>query len=177
MENIVEKVPSLDLSRKELYSIFDNILMASLFEIQKKASLDFGIVKYNLKKENNEYIIYVKLKNVCHAGWKDKKFIRRIQTTPLKNIPETTKNSCFLLGGIAFYENEPIFICWNANTYIHHTSNRSCYVNVSSIKKACELGVYIGCDSSQVVYLSNKNSLEKLIEEFIKDHYTEGIEF
>lgn len=176
MDNIVDKVTPKDLSRKELFNIFEEILESSDIRIILKEKCENGIVKYVLSLRNENYEIFVKLKNVCNAGWKDKKYIKRIQTTPLKDIPKTSKNSCFLLGGIAFYEDNPIFVCWKAETYVYHASNRSCYVNVSSIKKAYDNSVYFGCDSNQRVYLSNKFSLIHLIDEYIKDNYSDNIE-
>lgn len=170
MNDLYVDYPINKFSRHELSSYFDLILISSGFFISKKDFQASSVCVYEIEKNDKKYYLNVKLKNITECGWKDRKFIRRIQTPPTRDFFKTEANKAYLLGGITMYNNSPVFVCWNSNNYIYHKTNRSCYVYVDSFKKAYDNGFYYGQDCEQEVYCCNKNGFETLLHEYINDN-------
>lgn len=170
--NIYDEFPLIKHTKKELFYYFDNILLASNFFIESKTDSN-GFVKYDiLSFENTSYTLYVKLRNLTECGRSNKKYLRRIQTTSTAEYPKISTNSFVILGSIYLYKNEPILINRNYLNYIYHKTNRSCYVNLNSIRTASDLGYYHGHDCDQDIYLCDKKSFETLIKEYLKINYS-----
>lgn len=173
--NLNELIPIVKINKKELYNIFENMLLSSNISIKHIDYLKSNIKKYTLLIDDRLFYVTILIKNITDCGWDDRKYLRRIQTTPMYDLEKTSSNSCFLLCGLAFYAEEPILVIWNAQNYVYHRSNRSCYVDLSSIKKAFDNSFYFGLDSNQYVYACDRYSIKKLIFEFINDNYSDEI--
>ena len=175
MNDLFTKIPLKKLSKKELYDIFDKMLGHSDITLISKQKSEIGVPLYKVKYNGKEYKIYVNIKNVRDAYLPGKPDIRRIQTKSLSFLEAVSSNSFFMLAGIAFYEDNPILVMRNAQEYIFHASNRSCYISLKNIEKGFEKGFYFTRDCNQDVYISNSSNLNQIILNYIYDNYSEGI--
>ena len=176
-ERIVDNVSFNRISNDDLIKYLEFFfLSSSILILEKRKNIDNSLY-YKCEIDSDIYELSINIKSLSKSGWADRLDIRRIQVQTISNLPVTTNNSCYLLLGFCTYKDEPMCICWNANRYVFHKSNRSCYVDVSSIYKGFQNGYYFGFDHHREVFVSNNKNFDKLIKEYISYTYVRDIEW
>lgn len=178
-ENYLELFNKEPLLKKELFSIFKNFLDNSGFSVIGISNTEEkGVYDYKVEKDSKQYCIRILLKNVCNSGWKEKPYIKRVQVQHLSNICKTTKEMCFLLGGITIFDDNPILVVWNPLRYLYHQTIRSAYVNVSSIKECIDNNGYHYCnDYNNEIFICDEHNFEKLLGCYYDFSYVEEIKW
>lgn len=161
------------LNKTELYDCFKSFLSKSSFNILNE-NISPDIYNLRINDTARKFEIHFILKNISGSGWSDKDEIKRIQVGNVKkNIVYTNKVRTHFLGGIINYNEKNILIVWNSYRYLNHETNRSCYVNLESIKTAFEKGYYYTNDFEQEIWLCDEYHFNLLIRDYINFNYME----
>lgn len=122
----------------------------------------------------NEYKLYVFLRKVTKAGWKNLPEKRRVQVSSfnINELPPSGKKSTCMILGIQEIFDRNIFIAWNVYNYGYHATNRSCYVHTSNIYKVFTKGYLTTTDQSNKIWLSDEYNIDKLISSYIEYNYS-----
>lgn len=171
----MEEVMVIKLTKSEIIDILNNFFNYSNFEVFKfKDEKDFFDI--NIKDIARRFNIRMITKNITSCGWRDKPQIKRIQTVNLSDrIIYTNKVSSFLLSGLIKCKDKYILVVWNAYRYIHHTTNRSCYINDKDILECYNKGYCFVHDFDQEIWLCDCNNFNLLIRDYIMFNYVESM--
>lgn len=166
----VDRVKNSSFRSNEKYLVFECFLDKSGFAILSKSQRSNGIRDYLISRDDRKLIIHLIMKNISGSGWSWRPDIRRVQIRKfnLKDLPTNKQNEIFLLGGICTVDGDPLMCVWNIFEYMTQRTVRSCYVDVSTLIDAHNIGYLSKVVSDHRVYISNITSLGKLITEFIK---------
>ena len=125
--------------------------------------------KIDIKKNDNQYTLFINVSNINSAFLPNKPYIKRRQVGKLNMdlIPQNKNNSLSMLLGITFVDETPIYVCWNPFYFTGHEKNRSCYVLDSSILYAYNNSYYFGEDCKTPVFVFNELSFEKMLQNYI----------
>jgi len=149
-------------------------LVKSGFQIINSIFLnDFNVHKIIIKS-NIEITVYAYLKKITSSGWSNKTNVRRVQISKLdmsKLVKSTLNETAIIIGYQDIFE-KTIYVAWNVYKYIAHKTNRSCYVNASSLFKAFIDGYFTTTDLSQKVWVSDEKNLNKLLYDYMKYNAT-----
>lgn len=168
-----EEKSNIFLSKIELYELFKSFLEKSDFNIISEENLA-DIYKVKINDTARKFDIHFMLKNVSDSGWSDNLEIKRIQVGDVKkNIVYTNKIRTHFLCGITRYNDKNLLIVWNSYRYLNHSTNRSCYVYLESIKSAYEKGYYFTNDFDQEIWLCDEKHFNLLIRDYINFNYME----
>ncbi len=134
---------------------------------QTKGSI-FSIV---FLRQDKKYTIHSVLKNITHAGWKNKPEIKRIQVTNLwTNKPNfiqvNEKNEFLIYFGYYDFDNNPLIVAWDSERYSGHKTNRSCYVNLDTLLWAYNENYVSTVNSSQKVWVFKPEKFKKFLDEY-----------
>lgn len=159
--------------KEKLLEEFERFINDSGYKVEKW--LNTNCVPYELlivdeTEKMTHLVIY--LKNITGAGWEDKPDIKRVQVTNIRvaspdNYVSTTASQTMLILGYYNYDNNPIMVAWDAYRYVKHKTNRSCYVNIDTLKRAYQTGYLITNNSSQKVWLFDSYHFSKFLEDYI----------
>ncbi|MDD4156819.1 MAG: hypothetical protein PHY08_09635 [Candidatus Cloacimonetes bacterium] len=152
-------------------SILDSITISGLeivmFKEIKKSQYHLEIIL-----DDDKYSIYFILKNITGSGWISKPKIRRIQVpnlmvTELGTVKIDEKMSLNMIIGYYNFDDNPIFVGWDAYRYYNHKTLRSCYVSVDSLKRGYEKNFYEGVDSSQKIWIFTLDCFDKYLKSYL----------
>lgn len=153
---------------KTLLERFSNILTNSGFQIIKTEK-NRNMYTFVIKKVGI-FTIHFLLRTVSTSGWKDKPFIRRVQIASfdINELPKTTNNETCMIVGIENLFDKDLVVVWDIYRYGIHFTNRSCYVNVTSLANALENSYYYGINSNLPVWISTDTSFDILLSRYIE---------
>ena len=125
----------------------------------------------SINGENYRFISL--LKNITGAGWENKPKIKRVQVSNIKNINYdglyiSCKNAFNMIIGYYNYDNNPIFVAWDAYRYLNHNTIRSCYVTVDSLRVGYIKRYYEGVDSAQKIWIFDAEHIKDFMISYTK---------
>lgn len=158
-------------NKLKLIDIFQKFIYNSKFIIEEsKQDSDINYIK--IKDCARKFELYYLIKNISGSGWTNKNHIRRIQVSNFSDtVVSTNKKRTHMLCGVVNYEGTNILVVWNSYRYLNHTTNRSCYVYLESIKKAAANGYLVTKDFDQEIWLCDENNFNLLIRDYISFNY------
>ena len=134
----------------------------------------YRLFLHYFKIEINEISLslYFVIKNITASGWINKPKIKRIQIRNIKNdnpdfAIHNDNNSFNLILGYYNYDENPIFVGWDAYRYYNHNTLRSCYVSVDSLKRGYVKKYYDGIDSSQKIWIFIPKNFAMFLNNYI----------
>lgn len=158
-----------------------NVIKSKFLEslsISKIDVVEFNEIKksqYRLKiRFNDNWLkLNVVLKNITGAGWESKPKIRRIQVPNFMEsdpefVQQNDNNSINMIVGYYNFDNNPIFVAWEAYRYYNHKTLRSCYISVDSLKRGYEKNFYEGIDSSQKIWIFTSENFKDYLAKYIE---------
>ena len=171
----VRKKSEDTISKQDLLLFFEQTLVLSGFFVEETKDLKNEIGSFHLfkvKNKSSEFVITANISNISDAYLPNKPFIKRRQVGHLvfEALPKNTKNKVTLLIGIKRIENEFVIVCWNPFYFVGHSTNRSCYVNESTLEKTSRLGFYVGDDCGTKLYACTNNRFAELLDLFITEN-------
>ena len=124
---------------------------------------------FKLLIDEQWYSCYVYLKNITGAGWVNKPEIKRVQiTNPSHDLNlQDNAQSLVLILGYYNYDENPIWVAWDTQRYLHHQTLRSCYVIVNNLKRGYECNYLEAVDSSQKIWLFKKEHIKRFLMNYI----------
>ena len=177
MEPLWKNVTTYRHGKKTLYDIFTKFLNNANMELVKIEDSHVAFAnKFTINKNGQHFELHLILKNLCDSGWKEKPWIKRIQIGHIENLPETTEKQAFMLAGIGFYNDKPLFVLWNGLRYIYHKTIRSAYVDVSSLEKALQKGYHYCNDYNNEIFICTEQNFEILFNKYFDFSYIEKID-
>lgn len=159
-------------SRQQLDLVIKNALISSEFVIKNQSYVSNSQECIDVFIDGVEYKLYVILKNITGAGWENKPKIKRVQVSNIKDIDNNislngNQNVFYLILGYYNYDNNPIFVAWDAYRYINHNTVRSCYVSVDSLKIGYVNEYYVGVDSAQKIWIFKIDYFRRFVLEYL----------
>ena len=129
-------------------------------------------LKIELILNGEKYSFVSFLKNITGAGWENKPKIKRVQVSNVKNLDSnrlyvSCEKEFNMIIGYYNYDNNPIFVAWDAYRYLNHNTIRSCYVTVDSLKVGYIKRYYEGVDSAQKIWIFDQEHLKEYIINYI----------
>ena len=160
------------MSQFEIDEKIKEFIICSNFKV-KQNNIDEMQFIYHIEDVARKIRVHFLCKNITSSGWSDKPDIVRIQ---IKNISDvffyTNKNKTFLLSGICLYRDKWILIVWNAYRYMNHKTNRSCYVNMSTLEQCYNDGYTFSKEFNQETWLCDVDNFKLLIRDYIMFTYS-----
>ena len=160
-------------SKGQLFDAFESFIKDSGYRVEKWINTNqapYELLVVDEKDTMTHLIIY--LKNITGAGWASKPDIKRVQVTNIRvaspdNYVSTTASQSMIILGYYNFDNNPIMVAWDAYRYVKHKTNRSCYVNIDTLKRGYQQGYLISTNSSQKVWLFDSYHFSKFLEDYI----------
>ena len=159
--------------KSELLNKFEEFINASGYAITKWIKSD--AVPYEvliMDKSGRTYRIVVYLKNITHAGWKEKPWIKRVQVDNVRTVsPEcyidTENTQTFMILGYYNYDNNPLMVGWNAYKYVMHSTQRSCYITIDEMIEGYKKGYHTCVVSKQNVWVFTSDNFNIFLKNYI----------
>lgn len=134
--------------------------------------------KCSIVHNEKKYCLYMYLKNVSGAGWENKPWMKRVQVPNIRiQHPDyyvmTKDTTTMLIVGYYNYDDNPIFVAWDAYGYVMHSTVRSCYVEVDDLLRGYRDGYYKGSCSGQTIWVFRPKYICDFLEEYIKQNSVE----
>lgn len=165
-----------DLGYKQRIDLIKKCLIICNIDLISETQID-SFYHFEILLHGKKIKICAVLKNVVNSGWSDKPFIKRIQVKRFNSseLLKNTSEGCSLFIGLAYTNEAPIFVCWNPFMFLFHTTNRSCYIDVSLLARCQHEGFISTMSSNQKVILSDTNHFDKMIEKYIEFNAVEEL--
>lgn len=175
MTNSVRKKSEDTISKQDLLLFFEQTLVLSGFFIEETEGLKNELrnfYSFKVKNQSSQFVISANISNISDAYLPNKPFIKRRQVGHLvfETLPKNTKDKVSLLVGIKKIEDEFVLVCWNPFYFVGHSTNRSCYVNESTLEKTLRIGFYVGDDCGTKLYACTRNHFAELLDLFITEN-------
>ena len=128
--------------------------------------------KCSLSSGMKEYKLFMYLRNISGAGWKEKPWIKRVQVPNIRlEHPEyyvdTVDNQTLVIIGYYNYDSNPLFVAWDAYGYVMHSTLRSCYVDVDDLLMGYKEDYYEGECANQKIWVFKPEHLCKFLDRYI----------
>lgn len=157
-------------SPSEIKNYFLEALSLSKIDV-----IEFKEIKrsyYKIKIKPKSLCLNVVLKNITGAGWETKPKIKRIQVlnfmeTDPNFVNDNSESTLNMIIGYYNFDDNPIFVGWEAYRYYNHKTSRSCYVTVDSLKRGYEKKFYEGIDSSQNIWIFKPEHFNDFLIKYI----------
>ena len=159
------------LEKEELLNVFFQIVENSGFVVTEK-DISTEINKIKIKDTARKFELHFIVKNISYGGRKEKEDIKRIQVGNIKDhLVTTNRIRTHMLCGIINYEGKNILVVWNSYLYTNHTTNRSCYIHLETIKKCAKQGYLLTSEFDQEIWLCDETHFGLLIRDYINFIY------
>ena len=161
-----------EFSLKQRIDVIKSFCIASNIEIlQVKEDKAISFVEFDILINNQEFRLYLYLKNIVNSGWSNKPHIKRIQIKAFNEIPENKEGNLCALVGICNGTNGPIVAFWNPFLYTFHKKNRSGYLLTEHLEEADEYGYLETEYADKKILVCSSTSFSKLLEKYIEKNY------
>ena len=162
-----KNIQLMKLSQEEINIKIEEFLTKSSFHVKDKK---VTIIPYLYKVEDvaRKINIHFICKNITNAFLPGKPDVYRIQISTINDIfVYTNKNETMLLCGLCLYKDKWLLVVWNAYRYLNHKTNRSCYVNESTLEDCYNSGYCFSRDFSQESWICDIDHFNLLIRDYI----------
>lgn len=168
------KMDEKKMTKNDLISKFQNMLTYNGYLI-KNCSQNENIHFFNdflIQNNTKELILHATIKKISSAFFPNNDNVLRIQVGPINidSLPENSEKEISLLIGYINYNQKEILAIWNAFYFIGHKKNRSCYLTISDLNETINNGNITSSYSGTPVYITTKERLNVVLEQFIQDN-------
>ena len=161
-----------EFSLKQRIDVIKSFCIASNIEIlQVKEDKAISFVEFDVLINNQEFRLYLYLKNIVNSGWSNKPHIKRIQIKAFNEIPENKEGNLCALVGICNGTSGPVVAFWNPFLYTFHKKNRSGYLLTEHLEEADEYGYLETEYADKKILVCSSTSFSKLLEKYIEKNY------
>lgn len=133
---------------REVRAAFESAVRESGWEFVEWTRSEAAPFQCLLRHSGKDVDVVVYLKAISNAGWERKPHCKRVQVSNLALVeqaflrPESAKKINLILGYYCY--EQPLFVAWEADHYVHHNTNRSAYVDADQLAFAYSEGSYRG---------------------------------
>lgn len=161
------------VSTKELEQIFISEINATTNVIYDLNKISGKQYRFKIDYNNYEVELIAVIKNITGAGWENKPNVKRVQVRNCmlednENISKSNINKLNVIIGVYCYDNNPIFVAWDAYRYYNHKTQRSCYVTTDSLIQGYKKKFYDGIDSSQKIWIFKGDCFAKFVNSYVE---------
>ena len=142
-----------------------------ILKIQENKTLSF--TEFDILFQENNYKLFLYLKNIVNSGWSNKPHIKRIQIKAFREIPENKDGCLCALVGICNGKKGPILAFWNPFLYTFHKKNRSGYLLTEQLEET-EMNDFLETEyADKKILLCQSSGFRKLLKKYIEKNYIE----
>ena len=165
-------------SKGELLSEFEKHSLRNGFSKVEWTDKKESPYKCNVISKEKTFTLFMYLKNISGAGWENKPWIKRVQVPNIRHHnPEyyvsTNAKQTMVIIGYYNYDDNPLFVAWDAYDYVMHSTVRSCYVEVDDLLRGYEEEYFSGECSKQRIWVFKPEYLRRFLNEYISLNSTE----
>ena len=157
-------------SPDELSNAFLKGLVNSDVTVLEFKRIETGKVFLKVVINEKEYVLKVLLRNITNAGWKEKLDMKRIQVPNLElDITEFLEFRVpvyHLIVGMYNFDDNPIFVAWDANRHLNKETIRSFYVNIDTLLEGYNKEYFTEDYASQKIWVFKNNKFKEYITDY-----------
>lgn len=172
--NLVYDAPERVYPKSEILLKFESFVSSEGFSVEWENTKRVPYVA-KLSKAGKSYTLVMYLKNITGAGWANKPHMKRVQVSNVRNDDmnkyiDTTNSQTILILGYYEFDNNPLFVAWNAYRYVYHNTVRSCYVSIDNLLDAYKSGFSVTECSDQEIWVFKPNHFEEFLQDYIEQN-------
>lgn len=159
-------------TRNELLADLETAILFSGYEIKEtNYNTKTTFSKIRIAKNNQIELEFI-IKNIVNSGWSHKPLIRRVQ---IRNIPQeeltvSSMTQTSIIIGVIDVIDKTMFVAWSPYLNSFHRTNRSCYVQLSTVFQGYLKGYFSSVESNQRIWISDNKNLHRLLYNYLKSN-------
>lgn len=174
MRTLIQK-PKGRIPKTELRNKMSNFFSSSQIKVINHETNQENCDCYTIEMDGKVYELVLFIKSISNAYLPYNRDVERIQVPHLDSIFHTHENKMFLLAGFINLNDEDVLVCWTPNDFVYHEKVRSAYVDDENIIRGYEGGYLRIIDHKVLIYISTKENLKAVINDYYTDTYIEEI--